>query len=253
MNRAYLRKILAGTFLLAAVLACASPLAAKPTPTPAPLPEALMQETYNAMIAGTAAAAQTETATHAPPTPTPTNTPTPSRTPTVTFTFTPTFYFSLYTATLAAPIYETMLAETATAVAMEESGMVNIGGGYYITPIPTEKQTWGNQWRCSVKYSPNLTVKPGQKFYAGWTVMNAGWNSWYANTIDFLYKGGLRGGEQNRYDIPGTVRYGQTLNIGTNFIAPKREGVYNSRYVLLVDATKYTLICNLKMTVTVVK
>jgi hypothetical protein len=245
MGTSYSRKIFGWIVLLFFILACASPLAAA-TPTAVVMPQAKMQETLDSAIVGTAAAAQTLTETLRPPTSTPTLTGTPSRTPTVTFTPTPTFIYSLFSATPAPAI----LAMSQTA---QSDTTINLGDNFRLEPIPTEKWSDANQWRCFVRYSPHPKVRPSEKFYASWTVVNTGWRAWSSNTIDFVYKGGIRGGRLNIQDIPSTVSYGRTLNLGTKFTAPKSIGEYNSLYVLKVDASRKTELCLLRMVITVEK
>lgn len=244
MNSKQFRKILGWCVLVFFILACSSPLAARSAPTATPLPMARIEETLNVAIAGTSAAAQTQTETMRPPTFTPTFTPTPSRTPTVTFTPTPTFIYSLFTSTLQPEIAEANLTAASNPV-------VDLGDGFVLTPIPLDRQNALNQWRCNVRYSPHPVVAPGQKFYASWTVANIGWAPWTSNTIDFVYRGGVRGGRLNIQDIPSTVGYGKTLTIGAYFTAPKRIGEHKSGYVLRVDATHRTDLCALRMIIKV--
>jgi len=204
-----------------------------------PPSEAEIRQTLDVVIAETAHAAQTQTASSIPPTVTPTLTSTITPTPTTTFTPTPTFVFSLSTVALEAP---------STVATLGTSSVIQVDDNFSLVPISEEKRNDSNQWRCVVRYSPNLTVAPDTKFYAGWTVVNTGWNVWTSNTIDFAYNGGLRGTHKNIMDTPSTVSYGGVLNIGETFIAPHRPGEYGSSYVLRVDATSTEIICRMRLT-----
>jgi len=252
MNKMFLRsarKFLGLTVMLGFSLACISPWAAAPTPTTFPMANAL--QTLDSSVAETAAVAATQTALLRPPTLTPTITRAPSQTPAVA-TPSPTFLFYLVsTATVDLPIEPTSAALNATATYLSVNNLVDIGG-IAIPAIPTEKYTHENEWRCIVRYHPNPEVAPNQKFDAYWDVTNTGWDAWTSSTVDFVYKGGLRhDGSTGIQDIRSTVGFGKSISVGAKFVAPRRVGVYNSRYVLRVDATWKTEFCNLKMTVTV--
>lgn len=241
MTKKY-RKIAGLIFLLLFLPACGSS-SKSGAPTPTPLSEALILNTLDAAIAGTSAAAQTQTATMRPPTSTPTLTSTPTNTPTVTFTPTPTFFYSLFT--LTPDVSPTPLTDAGSITT------IILSDGFTLEPIPLEKQSRNNQWRCVVRYTPHPIVKPSQKFHAYWTVVNTGWNVWNSNSVDFVHNGGLQGTGRRIQDIPSTVGYGKTLSMGDDFIAPRKVGDYGSSYVLRVDSSIHTVICRLKMIVTV--
>jgi hypothetical protein len=227
----------AGFILIILTLACGQSGAIS---TAHPPSEAEIRQTLDVVIAGTAHAAQTQTASSIPPTITPSLTSTITPTPTTTFTPTPTFFFSLFTATIESP--------PTVAPQGTPSNIIQVDGYFALTPIREENRGDANQWRCIVRYSPNLTVAPNTKFYAMWTVVNTGWNDWTTNTIDFRYSGGLRGIHKNIMDTPSTVSYGGVLNIGETFIAPHRPGEYGSSYVLRVDASSTEIICRMRLT-----
>jgi len=226
----------AGFILIILTLACGQSGAIS---TAHPPSEAEIRQTLDVVIAETAHAAQTQTASSIPPTVTPTLTSTITPTPTTTFTPTPTFFFSLSTATIEAP---------PTVATQGTSSIIQVDDNFALAPISEEDRHDSNQWRCVVRYSPNLTVAPDTKFYAMWTVVNTGWNVWTSNTIDFAYSGGLRGIHKNIMDTPSTVSYGGVLNIGETFIAPHRPGEYGASYVLRVDASSKRIICRMRLT-----
>jgi hypothetical protein len=226
----------AGFILIILTLACGQSGAIS---TAHPPSEAEIRQTLDVVIVGTAHAAQTQTASSIPPTVTPTLTSTITPTPTTTFTPTPTFIFSLSTAAIDAP---------PTVATQGTSSIIQVDGNFVLKPISEEDRHDSNQWKCVVRYSPNLTVAPDTKFYAAWSVVNTGWNVWTSNTIDFAYNGGLRGTHKNIMDTPSTVSYGGVLNIGETFIAPHRPGEYGSSYLLRVDASNTRIICRMRLT-----
>ncbi len=228
MNSRDYRKIGGLMLLILFLSACLSPSAGAPAPTP--VPEVNVRKTLEAMIVKTAAAAQTQTMTARPPTLTPTATRKPTITPTQP-TPSPTFFFSLFTATSDIKVESTDVSLNATAQYINSIGGVDVGGGN----IKIIKRMWA----CYVRYSPNVKVKPGEKFYAGWEVVNIGSEPWTANTIDFLYRGGYNGQGTKRRDLSSTVGSGSMLPIGATFIAPRRTGSYRSYWVLQVGHNSF--------------
>lgn len=235
------------TILLMFLSACASSKAIQPTA----IPQANILQTLGVSVQETAAVSATQTALLRPPTLTPTLTRTPSKTP-VSETPSPTFSFYLVpTATVDLPIEPTSEALNATATYLSVNNLIDVGG-IAIPAIPTEKYTHENEWRCIVRFSPHPEVTPNQEFYAYWNVTNTGWDAWTSSTVDFVYKGGIRHVDATGVqDIRSTVGFGKSISVGAKFIAPRRVGEYNSRYVLRVDATWVTEFCNLRMTITV--
>lgn len=221
------------------MLACVSPLSGAPTPTP--LPEVKMWQTLDVAIAGTAAAAQTQTVTARPSTLTPTVTLTPSKTPTQS-TPTPTFFFSLFTATFDIPVEETNAAIVSTADHLDSIGAIDLGGG--------DVRIIEQMWACYVRYSPNLKVKPREKFYAAWEVINIGSKSWGGNDVDFVYRGGFLHEGRKRQDIHSTVGSGAMAPLGITYIAPNRRGSFHAFWSLQVGRKQF---CPMWMNFEVVK
>lgn len=241
------RKVGGLILLILFMLACVSPLSGAPTPTP--LPEAKMWGTLNAAIAGTAAAAQTQTVTARPPTLTPTITRTPSRTPTQ-LTPSPTV-FSLFTATFDIHVEATNASLNATITPINPTSAADSGGGGgrhgHRSVIPTSTP---EPWACHVRYSPDLKVRPGERFYAGWEVINVGTKAWGGNDVDFVYRGGFVHEGRKRQDLHSTVAPGSMLPIGSIYIAPHRLGSYHAFYVLQVGRNAF---CPMWMKFEVVK
>jgi hypothetical protein len=259
------RKVIIWVMLVFFALACASSVFATPAATP--MLEADARQTLEAVIARTAAAAQTQTATLIPPTYTPTITNTPTKMPTRPIPPSPTFqYSSLPTYSLPPTI-----TNTPDPLAVPLNPVGSSGGGDSSKKAPpsciqscVEKAGPGQcndfcmsncqkscQWRCNVRSSPNLVIAPGKKFVATWVVANIGIATWYTHTIDFVYKGGLKDEGKTIHDLPGTVPYGGTIEVGGRFTAPKKEGEYSAYYMIKVDATEKTEFCPMWLTLLV--
>lgn len=228
MNTRDYRKIGGLILLILFLLACGS--ASSGTSAPTSVPEAKLRKTLEAVIAGTSVAAQTQTIIARPPTSTPTVTRTPSRTPTQP-TPSPTFFYSLFTATFDIQVESTDASLNATAQYLNSIGAINLGGGNI--------RIINRMWACYVRYSPDLKVRPGEEFFAGWEVVNIGSEPWTSNTVDFIYTGGFRHIGRRIQDLSSTVGSGKLLTIGATFIAPKKIGSYHAFYILKVGNNSF--------------
>lgn len=204
-------------------LACAIPAfpGAQMTPFPTFDPNA-----PGTIIAETAAAAQTQTALRLP---TRTSTPLPTRTASITPTFTPTFLWALPTLT---PIPTNTLPPTIPPTPKQaNAGDDEEEDGEKEKKDEDPRKFTGKQWSCVVvgTYPPRNTVyKAGVTFVVQWTVFNAGTSSWGYNDVDFVWKGGYRHEETKIQDFPRSVPSGGEVKLTATFIAPKREGEYQS-------------------------
>lgn len=205
------------------VMACSVPGFAPSATMPlATMPEGALETA----IVQTADAAQTQTAAVLP---TSTFTPLPTRTPFDTPTPTVTFIYKLYTDT-------PLPSETPTIFFTVESGQA--GGdeeeenGKKKRPVFT-----GREWTCSqvgVIPPKNTEFKLEARFVVYWTLMNTGTKTWTINGVDFVYSGGYRHEETKIQDFTRNVSTGQTITVSASFQAPKKPGVYQTFFNLMV-------------------
>lgn len=232
MRFSSLQKVV-GSFLLTFFLfACAFPASQAPTQELDPF----SPEILGTVIAETAAVAQTQTAAFIPPTWTPTLT----REPTSTIiaaplTATP---FSLFTAT---PEFVIPL-ETTDPSYVVTAGATGLGSSI----DPDYVQYTGRPWTCGLR---SITprggiIKGGTSFNAYFTVVNTGTKVWTSNTVDFLYKSGLKQEDKRIQDLSSTVGPGGFVTFRVLFKAPKSPGSYASIWTLKVGRLSF---CGMKM------
>ncbi|MFN8382204.1 MAG: NBR1-Ig-like domain-containing protein [Anaerolineales bacterium] len=228
-----------GSFLLAFFLfACAFPSSQEPTQELDPFSPQIL----GTAIVETAAVAQTQTAAFLPPTLTPTLTKEATSTIIAApLTATP---FSLFTPTseFVIPLETT---DPSYAVTAGATGLGNLNDPDYV------KYT-GQPWTCGLR---SITprggiIKGGTSFYAYFTIVNTGTKVWTSNTVDFLYKSGLKQEDQRIQDLSSTVGPGSLVTFKVLFKAPKSPGSYASIWTLKVGSRFF---CGMKMSFDVPK
>jgi hypothetical protein len=224
--------------LVLAMLACALPGAASPSANPAQPPASNADvKTLETIIVETAGAAQTQTAAALP---TSTSTPSPTFTPSITPTFTPTFIFRF-------PTHTPLASYTSpVTVSAEEFGQVpgtpgtpGIGEGFKMSD---------KEWSCIVAgiIPPrNFEFEKKAHFDVYWTLFNNGTKSWPYYGVDLVYQGGYRHEGTKIQDFTRTVEPGKTVTVGASFIAPNKEGNYQTFFKLMVGKR---LFCGMKYT-----
>jgi hypothetical protein len=212
--------------LLFLLLACLIPSPVAPT---VPAPNFPSESEIGTLVAETAAAAVIQTSSALP---TITSTATQTRIPSFTPTFTPTFIYLLPTGTLV-PSYTPIIPV----------GHIIVNG-----TITVDDRLTGRPWTCLVTGSTpprNEPVPAGKDFYVTWTVMNTGTKVWPNTGIDFIYDSGYRTEERPIQDLWHSVAPGSSINLKVLFTAPKKEGSYNSIWVLKVGHSK--VFCGMKI------
>ena len=210
------------------ILACA--------PVAAPLQPTLDPNGINTVIAQTAAAAQTRTAALTPPTWTPSFTPFPTSTASITPTETPTFVFLL-------PTFTKTKVPTATPGSSGSGGGGSSGGG--------GTTGGGNKYACSVNStSPanNTVFSPNEDFDGEWTIKNTGSERWDAAGVDVVHVSGNDMGVGGGFDLPGSVKAGNSIDIGIDMTAPDSPGTYSTTWNLKTGKIYF---CNMKITIVV--
>ena len=76
------------------------------------------------------------------------------------------------------------------------------------------------------------TFKPGDDFDAVWTVKNIGTVSWNDSEFDYKYDSGDKIHQNEIYDLPTTVKPGESVELPVDMKAPDKEGTYKTTWVL---------------------
>jgi len=94
------------------------------------------------------------------------------------------------------------------------------------------------------------TFKPDDDFDAIWTLKNVGTSDWDENEVDYKYESGDKFYQNEIYDLPETVKPGESIDIIVDMKAPDDEGDYDTTWVLRRGSH---LICTLKVEISVEK
>ena len=233
MNGQRIRRISIWLVTALYLLACVSPFMAAPAaPTQMPVETIIIQ---------TAAAAQTQTAIFLPTvtlTPTPTFTLTPTITPTPTPTFIPPAIIMTDLPT-ATPTVTFVITQAVTASSGD-------GTSDEDEAEEDEKNSYASvvdkEWACTVleRYPKNGTIiGAGVRFSAVWVLLNRGSRTWPNNSVDFVYRGGVRNEGRARFDLPTTVISGGKISLDVTMIAPEKPGAYRTLWILRVGRTSF--------------
>ena len=200
--------------LLVLSLTAAGLGACQSTPTPAPTmdPAVLTQTAAAARTQerGTQEALQTSQALlNITPTITPTQTTAPTRTATPTVTPTIT------------------LVPTRTATPLPSATITNTPSPYtcrLVSQVPRD----------------GSTIKPNTTFTVTWTVQNVGKAVWEDIGIDLVQLGGEKIAVQTIYDLPRTVKPGETVDLQVELNAPEASGYYRTDWKLAIVDQGFT-------------
>ena len=225
MSRLRLPLLFAALVLLACEIpASALPLLVPPAPT-------LDDQTFNRMVAQTAAAAATQTALFAPtpylsPTLVPTFTPIITTTPSPVPTLTPTFLFLIASPTKPKP----------TATRTSTAAPTSVAGGKYSCQLVSQEPDNG------------AVFNPNADFDGRWRVRNTGTSKWDQNSTDYRYASGDKFHQQGAYDFPKTVPVGDAVNLIVDMRAPKNAGTYTTRWEIRIGDNHF---CTMRLTIEV--
>jgi hypothetical protein len=118
------------------------------------------------------------------------------------------------------------------------------------TPKPTATS---EPFVCQqVKQSPDngKTYKPNANFDAVWTVKNVGTAVWTDTDVDYRYKSGDKIHEIEIYDLPKSVKPGESIDLTVDMKAPDEEGKYKTTWALQRGSN---VICSLTLEINVDK
>lgn len=84
-----------------------------------------------------------------------------------------------------------------------------------------------------VKQSPDdgKTFKPGDNFDAVWTVKNVGSAVWADTDVDYRYKSGDKMHQIEIYDLPESIKPGESIELIVDMNAPDKEGEYKTTWI----------------------
>lgn len=173
-------------------------------------------------IVQTANAASTQTARALPTlTPTVTNTPTPRFTATLEPTATNTVIFIFFTPSAVVPATSTFIVESNQA---------------YSCQIMSSTPAIGTSFSSRTDFD------------ATWNVRNNGQRNWNKDIVDYVYLSGQKMHKVDTYDLPRTVRRGETIDLIVDMVAPKNEGTYTTTWTMRSDTQDF---CTLGLTIVV--
>ncbi len=117
-----------------------------------------------------------------------------------------------------------------------------------LKPLPTATTP---AYACQMtKQTPTngKTFKPGDNFDAVWTVKNIGTHIWEASEIDYKYESGDIFHQNEIYDLPKSVKSGESVDLIVDMEAPEKEGEYKTVWILYQGKT---FRCNLSLEINV--
>jgi len=206
---------------LAMILACVPVL-----PTPAVSVPTIDPNAIGTMIMETAAAASTQTVSSLPSATPTVETPTPRNTDTPEPTATNTVIFILFSPTANGSI--------------SGSNGSGVSGGSSSDP-----------YACKVTNTSPVNgsaLSAREDFDARWTVINIGQQDWDRKVVDYLYLGGDKIHKVATYDLPASVKRGESVSLVVDMLAPKDPGSYTTAWGLKTGTTTF---CPLTLTIVV--
>lgn len=84
------------------------------------------------------------------------------------------------------------------------------------------------------------TIKPNTQFTVTWTVQNVGKVIWEDIGIDLVQLGGDKIAVQTIYDLPRTVKPGETVDLQVELKAPEATGYYRTDWKLAIVDQGFT-------------
>ncbi|BAJ62128.1 MULTISPECIES: NBR1-Ig-like domain-containing protein [Anaerolinea] len=206
------RKTVFFVLLLIVLMVGFSGCQSTPTPEPTMDPAVWTQTAVAAQTLeqGTQEALQTAQARlNVTPSPTLTSTPAPTRTATPTVTPTIT------------------LVPTRTSTPLPSATITNTPSPYtcrLVSQVPRD----------------GSTIKPNTQFTVTWTVQNVGKVIWEDIGIDLVQMGGDKIAVQTIYDLPRTVKPGESVDLQVELKAPEATGYYRTDWKLAIVDQGFT-------------
>jgi len=100
-----------------------------------------------------------------------------------------------------------------------------------------------------VSTEPSGSMKVRDDFDAAWTIKNTSSKDWGMTEVDYKYVSGEKIYKYKAgYDLPKTVKPGETIKLVVDMRAPSSAGTYKTEWAL---ASGGTYLCSLPLTITV--
>jgi hypothetical protein len=155
--------------------------------------------------------------------------------------------------------------KVSSRVKADELGAIRLdGSGYYaynafkytdsgtFNPSAGVPQAPAVGMNCQlVSASPNTikSMSPNTDFDAVWEVKNTGSKNWDLKAVDYKYMSGAKIYKYNAvYDLPKTVKPGESIKIIVDMIAPSSPGVYTTNWALVEGSGT---LCNMSISIAV--
>jgi hypothetical protein len=104
----------------------------------------------------------------------------------------------------------------------------NVDSGTVTIPV-----TGGSAFQV-ISVTPGSAMPRGADFDAVWTIKNTSNRTWELSSVDYKFASGAKLHKRgDRYDLPQTVKPGETVRIIVDMVAPNAAGWYNTSWSLV--------------------
>lgn len=115
-------------------------------------------------------------------------------------------------------------------------------------PVPVATNL-SSQNSCSVSLeSPAGSIKINSSFDTVWIVKNTSGKDWSSDSVDYKFISGAAMHKKVTYDLPQTIKNGETGKIIVDMVAPGKPGNYSTNWAVVVGAET---LCSMGVTVQV--
>jgi hypothetical protein len=102
---------------------------------------------------------------------------------------------------------------------------------------------------CEVTLTgPGRFLKVSEDFDTVWVVKNTSGKDWDMASVDYKFTSGTVMQKKNPYDLPQTIKNGESGTLTVNMVAPDKAGTYSAQWAVVSGTSN---LCNLVVTVTV--
>jgi len=117
-----------------------------------------------------------------------------------------------------------------------------------VSPQPTPTPVTSTSCKI-VSTTPTGSLQVRADFDAVWTIKNTGTTTWDMHAVDYKYVSGTKMHKYNSlYDLPQTVKPGESVKIVVDMLAPSTPGTYTENWAIVQGSST---LCSLPITVIV--
>lgn len=117
------------------------------------------------------------------------------------------------------------------------------------TPAPTQPAPAARCEVTSTSPSRSNSMPTRFDFDGVWKIKNTSSQTWDASSVDYKYVSGAKIYKYNSaYDLPQSVKPGESITIVVDMLAPSQAGQYTTNWALVSGSTT---LCNLPLTISV--